>query len=266
MPEKNKPFNSKEEDDRNLFSDDADSIAEELRRSRSEEENIPQEAEGSFFEKEGDPAFLEEKRPNPVRRILLIAASIVAGIAFGVGGYLFFTAGNKPAPKGVQAVKALPAPAAVAVPSAVPSEKSKVIPEVPVKAEPLKPETAQAKKEPAEKAEAGKPGKETAPATAAKPEEKKPLPQKQAGADKAPAAAKGGYYVQTGLFEQEANAKGMADTLKQKGYTPVVLKFEGKGNKVMFRVTAGTYANRKEAVEVSGTLKKQGIESIVHKQ
>jgi len=242
MPEKENPFNKKEEDDRNLFTDESDIFGEELKKSRAVVgKKLPQEEqeEDSFSEDDVDLSYEEEKPASPVRRILLIAVSIVAGIALAVGGYFFFTAGSKQAPVDKQVVRTIPEPAPVPAPAVIPSEKPNVIPEIPVKAEPQKPETAQAKE--------------------AKPQESVPKLE----AKKGPVRT---YYVQAGLFENEANAKAVADKLKQKGYAPSVKKIEGKDKKVIFRVTAGTYANFNKAVEVSETLSKQGIQAIVRKQ
>ncbi len=284
MPEKENPFDKKEDDDRDLFTDESDIFGEELKKSRAEDRGkLPHEEleEDSFPEDDVDLSYGGEKPAGPVRRILLIAVSIVAGIGLGVGGYLFFTAGSKQAPVEKQIARTLPEPAPVPALPVIPSEKPNVIPEIPVKSEPQKPETAQAKeakaqeplpkpeakKESVQKAEAEKPKTETVPVAAAKSGKKKLLPLKQATKN-APASIKGkrAYYVQAGLFENEANAKAMADKLKQKGYAPSVNKVEAKDNKVMFRVTAGTYANFKKAVEVSKTLNKQGVKAIVHKQ
>jgi len=287
MTEKENPFDKKEDNDRDLFTDESDIFGEELKKARSGDRgNLSQEEheDDSFPEDDVDLSYEEEKPASPVKRILLIAASIVVGIGLGVGGYFFFTAGSKHAPAEKQIAKTLPEPAPVPVPAPVviPSEKPNVIPEIPVKAEPQKPEAAQtkevkpqetlakpeAKKEPAPKTAAEKPKKETAPVAAVKPEEKKVAATKQPAREGAGKAVKGkrAYYVQAGLFELEANAKVMAEKLKQKGYVPSVKKIEGKDKKIIFRVTAGTYANFKKAVEVSETLNKQGVKAIVHKQ
>jgi len=285
MPEKENPFNKKEDDDRNLFTDESDIFGEELKKSRAGDPGKLQQEEheeDSFPEDDVDLSYEEEKPASPVKRILLIAASIIVGIGLGVGGYFFFTAGSKHVPAEKQIAKTLPEPPPMPAQAVIPSEKPNVIPEIPVKTEPQKPETAQAKevkpqeslpkpeaeKEPVQKAEAEKPKKETAPVAAAKAEENKPLSPKQASKKEASAAVKGkgAYYVQVGLFENEANAKTLAGKLKRKGYAPSVKKVENKDKKIIFRVTAGTYANYKKAVEVSKTLNKQGFKAIVHKQ
>ncbi|MBI5633529.1 MAG: response regulator [Nitrospirae bacterium] len=283
MPEKENPFDKKEDDDRDLFTDESDVFGEELEKSRAENRGkLPREEheEDSFPEDEVDLSYGEEKPAGSVRRILLIAASIVVGIALGVGGYFFFTAG-KHAPVEKQIAKALPEPVPQPAPAAIPSDKPNVIPEIPVRTEPQKSDMAQAKeakpseplpktelkKESAQKAEAEKPKKEAVPVAAATVG-KKTAAEKQPAGKGTRAAVKGkqAYYVQAGLFGNEANAIAMAEKLKEKGYTPSVKKIEDKDKKVIFRVTAGNYANFKKAVEVSETLSKQGIKAIVHKQ
>jgi cell division septation protein DedD len=248
MPEKENPFDKNKDADRDLFTDESDIFGEELKKSRAGDRKKlyhEEQEEDSLLEDEVNLSYEEEKPASQVRRILIIAASIVVGIGLGVGGYFFFTAGNKHAPVEKQIAKTIPEPAPVPVVPVIPSEKPNAIPEIPVKAEPQKPEIAQAKE--------------------AKPQE---FLSKAEAKKEAPVAIKGkrAYYVQTGLFENEANAKAMADKLRQKGYAPSVKNIEGKDKKVMFRVTAGTYANFKKAVEVSETLSKQGVKAIVRKQ
>ncbi len=287
MTEKENPFDKKEDDDRNLFTDESDIFGEELKKSRAGDRGklLHEEHEDdSFPEDDVDLSYEEAKPASPVKRILLIAVSIVVGIGLGVGGYFFFTAGSKHAPAEKQIAKTLPEPSPIPVPApaVIPSEKPNVIPEIPVKTEQQKPEATQAKeakpqdslpkpeakKEPVKKAEVEKPNKEKAPAAVSIPEEKKTATPKRAAGNEAGIAVKGKrlYYVQAGLFENEANANAVSDKLKQKGFTPSVKKIEGKDKKIMFRVTAGTYANFKKAVEVSENLSKQGVRAIVHKQ
>lgn len=287
MTEKENPFDKKEEHDRDLFTDESDIFGEELKKvSTGDRGKLHPEGheEEIFPEDDIDISYEEQKTASPLRRVLLIAASIVVGIGLGVGGYFFFTAGGKQAPVEKQIARPLPEPAPVPAPApaAIPLEKPNVIPEIPVKTEPQKPETghakevksqeltpkADAKKEPVQKAEAEKPKREAAPAVAAQSGEKKTVTEKKSARKETGAAAKGKrlYYVQAGLFENETNAKAVGDKLKQKGFTPSVNKVESKDNKVIFRVTAGTYASFKKAVEVSETLNKQGVKTIVHKQ
>lgn len=251
MPENENPFNKKEDDDRNLFADESDIFGDELKKPRAEvEEKLPQEKQEDdrFSEEDIDPSYEEKKPTSLARKILLIAASIAAGIALGVGGYLFFTAGNKQSPVEKQVTNALPEPAAIPMVPAVPLEKSKVLPEMPVKAEPQKSETASV--------------------AAEKSEEKKLLPPKLAAKKEAPAAVKGkgAYYVQAGLFENEKNANSFARKIKQKGFTPTVRKVANARKKTLYRVTVGSYRSHKKAVEVSEALNKQGVRALVRKQ
>ncbi|MDP2156843.1 MAG: SPOR domain-containing protein [Nitrospirota bacterium] len=251
MPEKENPFNRKDDDARNLFTDESDIFGDELKKPHTEaEEELLQEKqdEDRFPDEDIDLSYEEEKPASPVRRMLLITASIVAGIALGVGGYLFFTAGNKHAPLEKQVTGVLPEPVAIPIPPVVPVEKPNVIPEIPVKAEMQKPVTAQAKE--------------------AKPQEKKLLTPKQASKKETPAAAqgKGAYYVQAGLFENEKNANTVAQKIKKKGFTPTVRKLENARKKTLYRVTVGSYGSHKKAVEVADALGKQGVKAIVRKQ
>lgn len=280
MQERENRFNKKQEDDRNLFADESDIFGEEQKKSGAgfgTELPHDDQEEHSFSDDEADLSYEEEKPANSVRRILLIAASVVAGIGLGVGGYLFFTAGNKIAPAGKQVVKVLPGPAAVPMPPALPSDKPNVIPEIPVKTEPQHPEKAQekevksqeslpkseARNEPLQKPAAEKPKQETAPAAAVKSEEKKPLP-KQAAKEAAPAAkGKGAYYVQAGLFENEKNANAVALTIRQKGFKSTISKVTDAQKRTLYRVTVGQHSNYKKALKVSEALGQQGVKAIV---
>lgn len=251
MPEKENPFNRKEDDARNLFADESDIFGDELKKphTEAEEELLQEKQEDDRFPDEDiDLSYEEEKPASPVRRLLLITASIVAGIALGVGGYLFFTAGNKHAPLEKPVAVVLPEPVAIPIPPVVPIEKSNVIPEIPVKAEPQKTETAQAKE--------------------AKSQEKKLLTPKQASKKETPAAAqgKGAYYVQAGLFESEKNANTVAQKIKKKGFTPTIRKVANVQKKTLYRVTVGSYRSHEKAIEVSEALGKKGIKAIVRKQ
>jgi len=148
MPEKENPFDKKEDDDRDLFTDESDIFGEELKKSRAGAEKRLKQVEredDSFPEEDVDLYYEEEKPASLVRRILLIAVSIVVCIGLGVGGYFFFTAGSKQVPVEKQVAKTLPEPAPVPALPVIPSEKPNVIPEIPVKSEPQKPETAQTK-------------------------------------------------------------------------------------------------------------------------
>jgi len=271
----------REDNDRNLFADESDIFGEERKKSGAEAGQEPpheDREDDSFSDDEADPYFEEEKPASPVRRILLITASIVAGIALGVGGYLFFTAGSKNAPMEKQVVKVLPEPSGVPMPPALPSDKPNVIPEIPVRTEPQKAETAparemkpqdslpkpEAKKETVQKAEVQKPGEATVPAAVVRSKEKKPLPQKK----QAPAAVKekGAYYLQAGLFESQKNADAVARKIKQKGFTPTIRKVTDAQKQTMYRVTVGRYSSYKKAAQAADALGKKGVKTIVRKQ
>jgi CheY-like chemotaxis protein/cell division septation protein DedD len=293
MPEKKDPADNKEDafEDKDLFSEDSDIFGEELNKSLSAMEERPSKA----LNDEADPGEDEddlssgEKPAGPLKRIMLIAASVLVGIMLGIGGYFFFTAGDKPVPGEKQVTRVLPEPAdIVPAPSADKTGKVSEIPvmQEPLKSEPMKPEQMKSapaqikesklpgpaktekKKEPAQNAEPDKAKKESAPAAATTPEEKKPAPQEQTAKKKTSAAArvKRTYYVQVGLFENEANANALVEKIGEKGFTASVKSFETAEKKTLYRVTAGTFENFKKAVQVSETLNKQGVSAIVHKQ
>jgi cell division septation protein DedD len=280
MPEKENPFEKIKDDARDLFADESDIFGKELKKPHAENsEKLPQEEQhDGFSEDEADLSYGQEKPESPVRRILLIAATIVVGIGLGVGGYLFFTAGSKKEPVEIKVAKVLPDPVPMPAPAVMPSEKPMVIPEIPVKSEPQQSETAQAKEAkpqeslpksetkeaPVQKAEAGNPKKEATSASAAKPEEEKKLllPKESSAAVK----GKGAYYVQAGLFENEQNADAVAQKIRQKGFTPMIKKTTNAQQKTFYRVTVGSYSSFKKAAEVSEALGRQGITAIVRKQ
>lgn len=256
MPEQDSPFNKKQDNDRSLFADESDIFGEESEISSPDlsGEKLQEKEEDSGFSEE-DLSYEEEKPASPVKRILLITASIVVGIGLGIGGYFFFTAGNKPVPVEKQVTTVLPEPANIPSPPDVPAEKSNVIPEIPVKAEPQKPEPAQAK--------------EAKPVEARPtPEKKKQMPVKQAAKKETSDSVegRGAYYVQAGLFENEKNAENLAGKIKQKGFTPTIRKETNTQKKTLYRVTVGNYSSKKKAVDVSKALGKQGVQSLVRKQ
>ena len=196
---------------------------------------------------------------SPVRRVLMIAASIVAGIALGIGGYLFFTAGTKQTPARKQVAKVLPDPVTVA-PSAPasPAEKQKIIPEIPVKQEPPDSRAAQKKESKI---------KEPVPEEAKSPE-KKDDPQKQPSkkAVPKPGAADTAYYVQAGVFENRDNAAALAARIKEAGSPASIQTVDSPGRKTLYRVIAGSSASHEKAVEMSASLSRKGIKTIVRKQ
>lgn len=272
-------------DDKDLFSDEADIFGEELDKSMEEVRQKPLQSltEGADAADDGIDLTYEKKSSSPAGRIIVIVAAIVIGLAIGVGGYLFFAAGNKQTPVQKQVVRVLPEPSAV--PTAPPADKPTQIPEIPVKQEvqktdPAKPEPAPIKdaktqepvkpeqrKEAIQKSEPAQPKKELAPATV-QPEGKKPDADRTATKKGSPSASMATqlFTVQAGLFAHEANATALAEKIKEKGYTPSVASIETPEKKTLYRVTIGTYASRKKAAEVSEALKKQGIQTIIRKQ
>ncbi len=240
MPEKQGLDNNKQTGNRDLFSEEPDIFGEDLKSPDSEVEErlLHDEPEGHGLHADEEDSIEEDERPGPVRRILVISGSIAAGIALGVGVYLFFTAGNRRLPEETQHIRAVPEPTAVPQAPAIPSEKREGIPVIPVRQEPQKPETAHEKE--------------------GAPEDTKKMPSGEAVAKEEQP-----YYVQAGVFANEANARAVAEKLKQKGYTPSVQKLTGKDNKAVFRVTAGAYAEFNKAVQISEVLNRQGIETIV---
>jgi len=92
------------------------------------------------------------------------------------------------------------------------------------------------------------------PPAPGKAEGKKPPPQKRT------------YYVQAGLFENEANANALAEKIRQHGHAASVARVEIPEKNTLYRVTAGSFTSFNKAVAVSDTLNKKGIKTIVHKQ
>ncbi len=277
---------SREGEEKDLFSEETDLFGDELEKSLDEvrQEPLRRLKEGSDAAGSEIDLTYENTSSSPTRRIIMIAASFVIILAIGIGGYLFFTAGNKQAPVRKEVTKVLPEPAAI--PPAPLSEKPGQIPEIPVKSEAQKPEPPKA--EPAPVKEEGTPkaakpepkkdavqtgvpeqaAKTAAPAAGAQPEAKKPETGKSETRASSAAAAKTApaFTVQAGIFANEANAKALAGKIREKGHTPSITSIETADKKTLYRVTIGTYANHKNAAQVSETLKKQGIQTIVRKQ
>ncbi len=201
----------------------------------------------------------EEVSPTPVRRGLLVGVSVVVGIVLGVGGYLFFTAGNKQIPARKEVTKVLPGPATVVPePPEAPAGNQKVIPEIRVKQEPPAPGTAEQaeslrqKPTPAVKKTAAR------PAGAQKESLQKEIAEGNMSA--------GSYAVQAGVFESKANADALAAKIRKAGYAATVKKVESSGKKNLYRVTAGTAASYDKAREVTESLRTKGFKTIVRRQ
>ncbi len=182
-------------------------------------------------------AVTEETSPGPVRRGMLIGVSVVVGMAIGMGGYLFFSAGKKQDPPQKQVAKVIPDPVSIVpeVPGAH-AGKQKVVPEIAVQTELSAAQPAGAEQEPS--------GKETVVA-------------------ELPADA---YYVQAGVFGSRDNADALAKKIREKGFASSVTKVEGTGGKSLYRVIAGTAADRSKAIEISWSLRSKGFTTIVRRQ
>jgi CheY-like chemotaxis protein len=168
-----------------------------------------------------------EKRP--VRRALLVALAVAAGAGIGVGGYLFFTAGQKQPLMERSVTQVKPQPAAE--PSSAPATSRTDAPEVPAGSESQKSEAiarAEQTKVPGASAKAG-----------------------------------GAYFVQIGYFGNEKNARALAGRMKQKGHRASV-QSERTGTKVFHRVLIGGFESRGKASDQSrALLREEGIESII---
>jgi len=201
----------------------------------------------------------EEVSPGPVRRGLLVGASVMVGIVLGVGGYLFFSAGNIQTPARKEVTKVLPDPATVE--PSLPGDtagKQNVIPEILVKQEPPVPgpaahaESLRQKPTPAEVKTAARP---------AVPQ--KESLQKEIAEGDIPA---GLYSVQAGVFESRANADALAEKIRKAGYAAFIKKVENSGKKSLYRVIAGTAASYDKAREMSESLRAKGFKTIVRRQ
>ena len=246
-------------EERDLFSAVPEPSGDEMEAVKDESNHEPEVPDILADYSAGYDSATEEAPPSPVRRGLLIGASVIAGIALGIGGYLFFSAGNKDVPARQQVTKVLPDPATV-VPAdpGTPAGKQHVIPEIPVK------------QEPPASGEAGQtelPRKKPVPAegtTAAKPSRAQTESAKKEIADRDIPA--GSYYVQAGVFASRGNADALAKKIREKGFAASITKVERAGGKSLYRVIAGTAASHTKAQEISESLRKKGIKTIVRRQ
>jgi len=246
-------------EERDLFSEVPASAGNEMKTARDENGYEPEERDVSDDPSGDEDPVTEYVPPSLARRGLLIGASVIAGIALGVAGYLLFSGGNKQAPARKQVAKVLPGPATV-VPAAPEAHagKQNIIPEIPVKQEPPVPGTA---------GQAESPRRKPAPAevkTAARP----------GGAQKESATKEivdgdmpaGSYYVQAGVFESKDNADALAAKIRKAGFAVSIKKVESAGTKSLYRVIAGAAANHNKALEMSESLRRKGIHTIVRQQ
>ena len=245
-------------DERDLFSEVLGSSGDDMTTTRDEDVREPEVRDVSDVPADDYSPSTYEAPASPFRRGLIIASSIIAGIALGIGGYLFFTAGTKHAPAQKQVTKVLPGPATASPAApASPAEKPKSIPEIPVKQEPPDSATAKQKESklrepvPAKGKPAGKPA-----GAQKQPAEKAILP-----ADTADTT----YYVQAGVFGSRDNAAALVAKIKDAGFAASI-KHVSAGKKTLYRVIAGTYASHNKAVEMSESLNRKGFKTIVRRQ
>ncbi len=80
-----------------------------------------------------------------------------------------------------------------------------------------------------------------------------------------PDTPKGSFYsVQLGFFGNEKNAHSLSAKLKTKGYDVFVVKHGSGDNKIYFRVLAGRFQDRAEALEFATILlRREGMKSII---
>jgi DNA-binding response OmpR family regulator len=243
-------------EERDLFSEVTASSEDEMKTVRDENGYEP-EVHGISDNPSGDEdPVTGDVPPSLVRRGLLIGASVIAGIALGIGGYLFFSAGDKQVPARKQVTKVLPGPAAV-VPAApgAPARRQDIIPEIPVKQEPSVPDTA---------GQAETPRQKPVPAvvkTAAGPAgaQKESATKESADGD----ILAGSYDVQAGVFESKDNADALAAKIRKAGIAASILKVESSGTKRLYRVYAETAASHNRALQMSESLRRKGINTFV---
>jgi hypothetical protein len=100
----------------------------------------------------------------------------------------------------------------------------------------------------------------TAPAAVEKP---KPAPRQTKPSSSNSSNAKGNYFVITGSYLVESNAKEMRDKLSKLGYDAEVVVFDGSQ---YHAVISGRYVKHSDASEVSRKLTGKGIDNFVQKQ
>jgi DedD protein len=71
------------------------------------------------------------------------------------------------------------------------------------------------------------------------------------------------YNVQVGAFENTVRAELLSKSLGANGYKVSITKYSPVAGKVFSRVRIGPYASRKEADDMSSTLKSQGLEGLI---
>ena len=71
------------------------------------------------------------------------------------------------------------------------------------------------------------------------------------------------YNVQVGAFENTVRAEILSKSLGANGYKVSITKYSPVAGKVFSRVRIGPFASRKEADDISSTLKGQGLEGLI---
>jgi cell division septation protein DedD len=140
----------------------------------------------------------------------------------------------------------------------VPAGRQDVIPEIPVKQEPPVPGTAGQAESPRQK-----------PVSAEVKTAARPVGAQKESATKESADGDihaGSYYVQAGVFESKDNADALAAKIRKAGFPASIEKVVSTGKKSLYRVFAGTAASHNEALEMSESLRRKGIHTIVRQQ
>jgi CheY-like chemotaxis protein len=249
-----------EEIEQDLFSGISARPKRDVTEPREEDGRTPSPAVNESEEdRTADFDSPDEPSASPVRRAVGVVAAVIAGIAVGVGGYLFFTAGTPKPPAQKQIKEVLPGPVALPQPApATPPAQPGAIPEIPVKEEPMSVgKSSQKEPTPQEPVSKSEKAPEAGPAVS---------PGTQMKAPSASGRTNGMYIVQAGVFEKKENADALAEKITGMGVTASVTKIEGTGTKIVYRVIAGTFATRAEADQASENFKKKGITTIVRKK
>lgn len=167
-----------------------------------------------------------------------------------------------PEPPAAKASEPEEAPA-VAAPAPEPAASATQPPEAPAPA-PAQAARPEAKKPPAARAPtASRP----APAAKAKASASTPAPSTPAASDAlpAPVGTAAGYYINVGLFAEEANARKAQARLLNEGLPAFRQEIAGaKGRRI--RVRVGPYASRAQADAAAASIRAMALEAVVFKQ
>ena len=167
-----------------------------------------------------------------------------------------------PEPPAAKASEPEEAPA-VAAPAPEPAASATQPPEAPAPA-PAQAARPEAKKPPAARAPtASRP----APAAKAKASASMPAPSASTASDAlpAPVGTAAGYYINVGLFAEEANARKAQARLLNEGLPAFRQEIAGaKGRRI--RVRVGPYASRAQADTAAASIRAMALEAVVFKQ